>query len=146
MEKTVRAVLRTRMGLIMVRIEGQSQWRCIEVNVAETDARWEHALIRELPLCTGIKIHLTQIKRITSRTSQRAGSKRKRQTIYCEVLIPDIHILTNIQSWGPGGLEVAEIPYHRARDAACVRKNERDFLARYHLLRAPRTKTLINRR
>lgn len=146
MEKTVRAVLRTRMGVIMVRAQGQTHWSFVEIPVHETDATWEHALIRELPIITGIRAHLTQIRRITSRTSQRAGSKRKRQTIYCEVVVPDTQIITDIRSWGPHGEEIAEIPYPRARDAACVRKNERDFLARYRLLRAPRIQTLMNRR
>jgi len=146
MKKTVRAVLRTRMGIIMMRTEGQRLWGFIEIPVGENDVSWEHTLIRELPKITGIKAHLTRIRRITSRTSQRGASTRKRQTIYCEIVVPDTQILAEIRSWGPDGEEVGEIPYHRARDVTCVRKNVRDFLARYHLLRAPRLQTLMNRR
>lgn len=146
MKKTVRAVLRTRMGIIAVRLEGQELWGFIEAQVLESDASWQHAIVRGLYDATGISALPTQVRRITSRTSRKTDPKRKRQTIYCEILTSDIQILTEIQTRGRNGQEVEEIPYQRARDVSYVRKGMRDFLARYRLLKAPDLQKLFRRR
>lgn len=145
MRRTVRAVLRTRMGIIAVRSEGQRLWGFIETRVLDTDATWEQAIVRELHAATGISAHATQVRRITSRTSHKADPKRKHLTIYCEIAVSDIHILTDIRTRGLNGQEVEEIPYAKVRGAS-VRKNLSDFLARYRLLRQPSTQRLYGRR
>lgn len=137
MRRTVRVVLRTRMGIIAVRKPKETQWWFIETDLLPSDQDWKHAAARALLDATCIEALPLTIHPLSSEILHSKDPRKRQHIQYAESRLSDAHVLAELESRGKNGQQVEEVTYWRARHEPCLRKEMRAFLEKKNLLAPP---------
>ncbi len=138
MELTVRIILRTREGIIVVQEPKSSQIELPGGRRREGEQTWKVTAARILRDKTGVLAHDHEIF-LLHEAINRPKSGLRYRLIYSEARIPDYRILTHLISVGKGREKVSEVLYDEGRESRQFNHNHRRFLVRNKLFKPPGT-------
>ncbi|MDB5264713.1 MAG: hypothetical protein JWN64_284 [Parcubacteria group bacterium] len=138
--KVVRIVVRTSHGIICTQEDPDGDYALITIPIRENET-WEQAAVRGLKESTGLDIRGYKLKIIFPRNKPREHDK----IICCEAVFEGADFIANINSTGTNG-KVDEIEYGAFDSVMNFDKADRQFLARYRLLKPRRQETRRRRR
>lgn len=140
MKKTMRIVLQTGHGIVLVRRTHREGWRTIEAT-DYSGQDWRVVAANAVKASTGISIHPSQFRAKQRRFKLNSRTRERYEIIHAVATVTDRQIMSEIRTYSENGLTVLEVPYNEIQRDYPISEPVMSFIKKFQLNRAPEAGT-----